>query len=337
MRNFKIENIGKDRFRNSKKEIGANVISVTLAEKEFEFPTVVPHQSELKKANDTNIKLNSSLLQFVHRVDGNKRIDNDGIRDNIIDKLNSVMEENPKLLVDIFFQFWESFPPTKIEQEYILQIQEKAGCLIISDYETDPHQDIIKFEERLKELIHRFPNKIISPTLDLSTKPPGLFEAKIALLFKYGIKRFNVIYRSIIDEQDNWITLSRMIYGRDIWCNVVGIPQRYYSRTDKFSLIAAVFLYGVHTASLQYPRFSKKAKSKTEQDKKPRIAQQYLFNPTNGYFEEIDEMSDEESRARSINALIKYAAKIRLKIRNQSYYSKFVPSQPSLFKILQFA
>ena len=108
MQTFRVKNIGSDRLETG--NIGANVIRVTLDGQEFEFPTVILHQSELGMAKEANITLNTSLLQFVHRVTKKKRIDNDKMRDDIIDKLKSIMDANSGLLVDIFFQLWKNFP-----------------------------------------------------------------------------------------------------------------------------------------------------------------------------------------------------------------------------------
>ena len=184
--------------------------------------------------------------------------------------------------------------------------------------------------QSIKEALEKYPKNVICPTLDMGMKPVELFEEKIKMLFKYGIKKFNVIYRHIIDEQDNWIALSKKIYGKNIWCNVVGIPQQYFTKADKFSLITSVFFYGVHTASLQYPRFSKIKKKVIFQ--KPKVKVIYIFNPSTGYFEKTDTLTEEEARAKSINILIKYSLTIHQKISSKEYYSRFIPTQPHYIK-----
>ena len=180
-----------------------------------------------------------------------------------------------------------------------------------------------------------YPQKIISPTLDLGTNSPQKFADKIDLLFKYGIKRFNVIFRNMIDSQDNWITLSKKIYGKDIWCNLVGVPRQYNSNTDTFSQIASVFVYGVHTASLQYPRFGKTVKSETKDKKsKTKPKKIYTFNSSTGFFEITTTMTEEQARANSINALIEYTKIIHHTIISGKFYSEFVSSQPALLQLL---
>ncbi len=237
MEEFNIENVAADRFNNDDDEIGSNVISVELAEEQLTFPMPVPHQSELKKANDAKIKLKSSMLQFIHRVETDERINTKATKDKIIEKIKIILEDNPDLTVDVFFQFWKDIAPTETERKNILEIQFEAGLLMIADYESNPNQSIEKFEKQLKEVLKKYPKNIICPTLDMGMKPVELFEEKIQILPDHGIKKFNVIYRHIINEQDNWIALSKKIYGKDIWCNVVGIPQQYFTNSDKFVCI----------------------------------------------------------------------------------------------------
>lgn len=333
MQKFTIKNIGKDLFQSDLFQIGSNVIHVEIEGSDFDFPMVAPHQSEFAKAKSVGVTLESPLLQFIHRIEQEKRITNDSIMDEITEKLVNFFDENPNLIVDSYFQFWQEFLPTDAERGRILDSQYNAGSLIISDYETEINQSVRKFENQLNESLDNYPKNILSPTIDMALVPVEKLEKKIDLLFKYGIKRFNVIYRSMIDEQDNWITLSKKIYGKNIWCNVVGVPTQYYSQYNKFSLISAVFFYGAHTASLQYPRFPKSSgKPVVKETKKATV---HLFEPNTGYFEIVNDISDERARALSINELVKYSKKIQPKIISKSYYSKFVPTQTHLNSMLQ--
>lgn len=333
MSRFSITNIGSDLYESEEKKIGANVIRVELAEKEFQFPMIAPHQNELEKAKSAGIRLHSPLVQYVHRVEGSRRITSDSIKNEISEKISKVFDENPELIGDSFFQFWQNYPPRDSERVRILEAQHEANSLIISDYETNPQQSTNQLEAKLLETLGNYPKNIVSPTLDIGMKPVELFQDKLDLLFDLKIKRFNVIYRSFIDELDNWIALSNKLYAKNIWCNVVGIPQRFYSKQDPFSLISTVFLFGAHTASLQYPRFSKA--KKTELPRKPTKPNVYMFNPNTGYFESNNSMSDEESRARSINALVNYLHSAQQHISVKTYYKKFVSNQFGLYGILK--
>lgn len=330
MTNLNVENVGREQFNN---DVGSNVIKVDLVDITINCPMVAPHQSEITKAKRAEIKLKSKLIQYVHRVERKKRITTNKIKNGIIDDLKIVLDANPECLVDIYFQYWKKYFPTEIERQNILEIQVRSGCLIISDYETNPNQSSEQFEKQIQQLLKDYPDKIVSPTLDLGTESVKKFEDKIDLLFKYGIKRFNVIFRNMFDAQDNWIALSKKIYGKDIWCNVVGVPQQYNSSIDPFSLITSVFIYGVHTTSLQYPRFSKKTPNSAIKEK-PKSKIIYIFNPKTGYFEITSTMTDEEARAYSINALVEYTDIIRQKILSGKFYSEFIQTQPFLYGIL---
>jgi len=127
----------------------------------------------------------------------------------------------------------------------------------------------------------------------------------------------------------NWIELSKRIYGKDIWCNVVGVPQRYLSSTNTISLTSIVFLYGVHTVSLGYPTIRK---NNSKQKSKMKI---YQFNSTTHRFDKTTEVTNVQSRARSINSQISQLKMALPHIVNETYFSKFVKSKPALFDILQ--
>ena len=327
MRKLNVKNIAKDKFDS---DGGSNVIQIDYLDTTINSPTVAPHQSEVKKANLAGIKLKSKLIQYIHRVETRSKITDETVKSRIIESIKNTINENPDSILDIYFQFWKDIFPTAFERKSMLEIQDKSECLIISDCETDPNQAVEAFELQLQNLITQFPSKIISPTLDMIINSPEKFAKKLDILFKYGIQRFNIIYRNIFDTQDNWITLSQKLYGENIWCNVVGVPNQYYSQKNPYSLISSVFIYGVHSASLQYPRFSKKKKSSTETPT-PRTI--FTFNSKTGLFEATT-MTDDEARAHSINELLEYANKIRQKIMSEKFYSEFIPSQPALYGIL---
>ena len=332
---MKVTNVESDLYQNSNQKIGSNVINIEIAKKQFQFPMVAPHQSELAKAQAFNIKLNSPLLQFIHRVEKSKRITDDIIKEHITENLRKIIESNPTLIVDSFFQFWQEYLPTLKERNNILDIQYQAGSKIISDYETKQNQSLTRFEKQISTAIPQFQNRIYSPTLDIGTISVELFEEKIDLLFEYSVKRFNIIYRSFIDTQDNWIALSKKLYQKKIWCNVVGIPQQYYSTLNKFSLVAAVFFYGAHTASLQYPRFPPASDKPSSDETYAKTSLSHRFNVGTGKFEIIDNESTDKSRANSVNDLIAYTSVIKPKIISKTYYSEFIPTQPGLSGLLQ--
>ena len=168
---FRVTNIGKDPFNSN---IGSNVIHVELADTVIDCPMVAAHQSEIKQAKTAAIPLNTKLIQYVHRVESNKKIITKKIKDDIIKNIKTVLDENPECLVDVFFQYWKEYFPSPAERQNILEIQEHAGCLIISDYEINPNQSTTKFEEQLQQLLKTYPQKIISPTLDLGANSPQI-------------------------------------------------------------------------------------------------------------------------------------------------------------------
>ena len=329
--NISIKNIGSDRFND---QIGSNAIQIKIGDQIIDTPMIAAHQSELKRAQKSSISLNTNLVQYIYKVRKKELIDNSQIKNKITKDIKTIIDKNPKCIVDVFFQYGKNYFPLQVERKNILQIQNDAGCPFISDYESNPNQSVSEFKEQLQQTLQKYPDKIICPTLDLVMDSSEKFSQKIDLLLECGIRRFNVIYRNMTDHQDNWITLSEKIYGKDIWCNLVGVSSQYPTNkhtTIKYSYIAQAFLYGVHTASLQYPNFSQDLK---ESIKKKKRSGEYTFNSISGCFNITTTMTQDQARANSINAIIEYLQKIRTLIISQKYYSDFVVTNPRLLHLL---
>ena len=324
-----IENIGTDKYDGKLYTVYSNASSASLEHWSTNFPTLSPHQSELNDAENAKITLNCTTSQYVYRPRKKIDITSSKEKQKIIDRYQSLIQKYPKLMWDFYYQYYPKYAPSKKEREAIIDIQCKADATIISDYESNIEQDVEKFETQILELRDDNPGYVVSPTVDMGIQTIGLFGKKLQKLIDHGFNRFNIVYRSIYDQQVNWIELSKKISGIDIWCNVVGIPQRYISRTNPISIASIVYLYGVHTASLGYPNIRT---DKTKPKPKTKILN---FNSQTHTFEETTEITNVQSRAYSINSQISQLELSIPHIVNQTYYSKFIKSKSNLHSILQ--
>ncbi len=324
-----IKNIGADEYIGKLYSIYSNASSASLGHWNSNFPILSPHQSELDDAEHAKIKLNCTTSQYVYRP--RKKIDiTSNKKQNIINNYQLLIKKYPTILWDFYYQYYPKYLPTEQEREAIIDIQKQAGAIIISDYESNIEQSAIKFEKQILELRSNNDGYVVSPTVDIGIKTIGLFGEKIQKLIDNGFERFNVVYRSIYDQQVNWIELSKKIHGVDIWCNVVGISQRYLSNANPISLTSIVYLYGVHTASLGYPTI-RNHKTKSKPKPKMKILN---FDSKTHTFEETTQISNVQSRAHSINSQISQLELSIPHIVNKTYYSKFIKSKPDLYSVL---
>ena len=320
-----IKNVGFDLYESQHNLIGVNAVNATIGHYELKFPMISPHQSELSRSKEAKIPLKSPLIQFVHLPKKSNKINEKSTKDSVTENYKNLIDTHPKLVPDFYYQYYPKYPPNEKERIAILDIQRDAGSTILSDYETNPEQSIDKFESQILDLRANNSKHVPSPTLDMSIETIGLFAKKIDKLIEHKFQRFNVIYRSITDYQVNWIELSQKIFTKDIWCNVVGVSQRYLSKSNPISLLSAVLLYGAHSVSLGYPiiRNSKNIQQSI-----------YNFNKTTHNFNKVTNMSESANRVNSINDQVEELIIIRNHIIKKTFFSRYVQTKNGLLDVL---
>lgn len=323
---IKVSNVGFDIYESTKNLIGVNAIDAVFANYNLEFPMISPHQSELLKSENVTIQLESLLAQYVHLPRKGNKIIEKSTKETVTKNYKDLIEKHPQLVTDFYYQYYPDYPPNDKDREAILDIQRDADAIILSDYETNPTQSIDEFESQILELRNNNPKHVLSPTLDISMQTIGLFAKKIDKLIEHKFQRFNVIYRSIFTYQVNWIELSHKIFEKDIWCNVVGVPQRYLSNTNTISLLSTILLYGVHSASLGYPII---------RNKKNGQPPKYNFNNTTFHFDKVKNLSDAQSRTISINEQVEELKIARKHIIQKTFFSEYVQNKSGLLEALQ--
>ncbi len=323
---IKIANVGFDFYESPHNLIGVNAMDAAFPLYNLEFPMISPHQSELSKSEESGIALKSPLAQYVCLPKKGNKIDEKSTKETVTESYKKLIDEHSQLVTDFYYQYYPDYPPNDKEREAIVDIQRNAGATILSDYETNSEQTLDEFESQILELRNNNLKHVPSPTLDMNTRTIGLFAKKIDKLIEHEFQRFNVVYRSITTYQVNWIELSHKIFGKNIWCNVVGIPQRYLSNTNTISLLSATLLYGVHSASLGYPIIRNKKNTKLSK---------YSFNKTTHHFDKVKNMTEAESRSTSINELVNELKVARKHIIKKTFFSEYVSTKNGLLETLQ--
>lgn len=329
---IRITNVKFDLHETSSNLIGANAMSATVAGHKLRFPMIGPHQSELSKSKRAKIHLKSPLLQYVHTPRRKNKIDEKSIKEEVTKKYKTLIEKNSQLVADFYYEYYPDYPPNSQERDAILDIQRDAGAVVLSDYEIDPEQSVEKFESQILDLRNNNRKHVTSPTLDMKMRTIGLFIKKLDKLVEHRFQRFNVIYRPFLTYQVNWFDLSHMLLGKPIWCNMVGVPQRYLSNINPISLLTTPFLYGVHTVSLGYPQ-----RGRTKKNSKPKpkpTLSKYNFNTETYSFDKVSNISESESRAYSINGLVAELKIARKHIIKRTFYSKYIPTKNGLLQAL---
>lgn len=323
---IRIKNVGFDIYETSHNIVCANAINATAKRHKLKSPIISPHQSELSKSEFAKIPLNSSLFQYVHLPRKDNKINEKSIKKTVTEYYQNWIEKYPELIADFYYQYYPDYPPTNAERNAILDIQRDAGAIILSDYESNPEQTVEKFETQILDFRNENKKYIPSPTLDIDMRTIGFFSKKVDKLIEHKFQRFNVIFRSLLTYQVNWIDLSHKLLQKNIWCNVVGVPQRFLSGTNPISLLSAPFFYGVHSTSLGYPTIRNK--------KKKKKLSKYSFNNTTYNFDKVYNMSESESRTISINDHIDELKIARKHIIKRTFYSKYIPTKSGLLEIL---
>lgn len=321
-----ITNVGFDFHESQHNLIGANALDAIIGKHDLQFPMIAPHQSELKKSKLAKIQLRSPLLQYVHVPKRQSSITDTATKQDITQDYGDLLHDNPEVIGDFFYQYYPSYPPNNKEREAILDVQRNAGAMILSDYESKPEQSVEKFEQDILDLRNNNRKFIPSPTIDIGITTIGLFAKKVDKLIEHKFQRFNVVYRTVIANQVNWIDLSHRLFTKNIWCNIVGIQQRYLSKINPVSLTSTSFLYGAHSASLGYPII----RNKNQKIQKLK----HNFNNLTYTFDEVDNISDSESRTISINDQINELAIARKHIINKTFFSQYVKSKSGLLETL---
>lgn len=247
-----INNVGNDGFTGSRHSIGVNAIDVHVGGRDLELPMIVPNRIELEYSRISRHQMRMPLIQMVQRVMNISEIRNTRKQTEITENYERLLTGNRHALGDLYLQYPQDNTLQQADRETIHAIQVNAGALILSDYELDRTQSADDFEAQILQSLQEYPKHVVSPTLDIGIQDEGLFAKKVDKILENDFDRFNVIFRSIPQNITNWIDLSTKIFGKKVWCNVVGTIPRWHGKT-RISQVSRVFLFGAHSVSMGYP------------------------------------------------------------------------------------
>ncbi len=323
-----VENIAKEKTDVKEKMLGVNVIEVTIDQKKFEFPKIAPIKSEIEKAENTENKIDTDLIQLYHQVQNRSPVTNSQTKKNIIIKYEELREKYPNSIIDIGFEFLKNYKIREAERLAILDIQKQVKTMFLSDIEANKEQTLEDFVSQL-ENIQNPHNQIVCPTLDLSMTTPDLFEAKIQHVIEKEYPRVNVKFAPFDPNYVNWLDLSENIFSKNIWCNLTTISRGYFHLPPpQRSLLASSFLYGIHTASHNYRRFPTKDKNKKVEEK-PKDQRTLVLDRDTLCFNKL-EMSSDEAYVKTINNLSAEIQKIKEHVKKETFYSEYVSKKKAL-------
>lgn len=326
MKELVVKNIAKDKIDLGQAMIGVNVIEATIGDATFQLPHVAASKSDIDKAEKINIPITTQLIQYFYQVRNSFPLTDKHYRQNITKTFLRLMEKYPNHISDINFDFLKSHIITPQEIESVLQIQKDVKSPFLSIIEPDKEQSLDTFIADLDNTSN--PHKqILCPGIDLDTVTPGLFSKKLDYILEKKYPRFNVKYASLQARYSNWLDLSEKIFGKDVWCNMTSVLRGHFNTTPPHrSLLACTFLYGVHTASHGYRRFSQSSDKKNIEIKKPEDYTGRLLDPNSFYYNEVNTAYD-QSIVNSLNNLCSEMDKIRDHVINDTFVTKYLPAR----------
>ena len=312
-----VHNLSNESHSGLLHTVSVNVVRATINGVSYDLPQIVPNKLELTYAETVGRPLNNSIFVYVYRLNTLRSLHNTNTVQSITNDYRQCIRKHG-LISDFFMQVAKNNQIPNGLRSIIHEIQFDAGATIISDYEPNREQTVATFAEQIISTRDRFSNNDISPTLDIGTSTINRFSDKLQWAMDNGFNRINVIYRAVnATNIRNWLALSRVIHGNNVWINVVGVLPRYHV-TTKVSTISTVFLFGVHTVSLGHAWYDT-----------PNAAS-YLFNPQTHRFNLVNHMTYPQCRVNSVASLDKELAIARNHILRGNYFRDYVTTKQGL-------
>jgi len=309
--------------------LSSNVLDVDTNGKKMRLPMISPHQSELRKSKKVGIPLNVKHFQFNYKL--SDTMNAQAFRNkspDLVKQYKECFDQFPTMVGDFFLQFTQNRKFTNDYREIYHNLQYAAGATTISDFELQRIQPVEDFESQITTLRDKYPDKIISPTLDVGIENETLFSEKLQKIFDLGFKKFNIIYKSVYINTLNWIKLSNTLSKKPVWCNVVGVGTgSRYSDDERTSNLILPFIFGAHTASLGYIW--------ALDNDNPKEQEPFNFNRDTLCFDLASDGTDiDTTRVESINLHAEELEEIQNRILANSFYSEYIPSKPRLTNVV---
>jgi len=319
-----VKNVGNDKFVSPHPKghtLTTNAIDVDAIGIKIEMQLSIPNQRDLAYCSSSRTSLACPAFQMVKQM---RNIDMLRSRTQISQATNeyrNLLTAKAGSIGDWFLQLPKIVHLTQTDRLNVHKIQVDAGATILSDIELSREQNEDDFEADILNLRDKYPDKIISPTIDMETVTIGLVDRKVEKILKNGFDRFNVIYRSIYQKFPNWIDLSNRLLGKGIWCNVVGVLPRWHGK-ERISKVITPFLFGTHSTSLGLPWYASKPIST-------------ILNEETLCFEAAPGTAYDKSRAEALSKQNKELKDARTHTISGTFFKKFVLKKKGLTLSLQ--
>ncbi len=247
---IEVKNVGTDYVSTpTGRFLHANAAEIYFNGKAIPLPMIVPNQLELKYSHQAGFGgFDIQLFQYVEAIDFKTDFRSPSVRRLLTQNFKKLLTSYPNLLGDIFLQYREDYPIKQSHRSTFHEVQVDANSTFLSDIEVNREQSAEDFINQSLELRDEYPDHIIRPTLDIGMRTTGLFSQKVNLLIKNKFPSFNIRFRAIKKSFKNWIGLSEIIAGQNIWCNVEGTTRRWFGK-KRISQLAILFNLGIHTVS----------------------------------------------------------------------------------------
>lgn len=253
--------------------IHASHLTVQYNEEMVEMPYFAASYADYDKSYKCRMNLASNIFQY--HVDLNRYPLSIHRLDTVEENYRSILRRSAPIIADLNFS-WADHVWNEEERNMILDLQLRLDTSFLSDV-VNRNLDIETFRDRLDSLDSYHEDITKCPTISLYTELE-ILEQQLDLIIKRGYQRFNIEWADIGTHDDRWELLGK-IREKKIWCNLVGVMQRWYGE-ERLSYPMLAFIRGCHTCGMGY-RFGSSRKS----DRPYRIwalsGRTYSFEETN--------------------------------------------------------
>ena len=212
------------------------------------LPALCASYADYDHARKAKLPLHTDIFNYHHDLHDSHPITARSVQNNIAQRITLTRDSHQPSITSISLQHSGNLTDAALGAFHTLQ--ERLGLQIITTVEKDPYQDLASFREELEQF-NSFPtDSIRSPSITMEGDLED-FKDKLQYIVKnYG--RFNLQWGGL-KYSDKWQLLSSVLRDHDVWCNVIGImnkfqrisvdPKQYVQRSN----IVLPLLSGAHT------------------------------------------------------------------------------------------
>lgn len=301
----------------------------TINGNNINLPMISPYPSEIKRAENRGLKINSPSVTFLEHVTSPK----DFINRAVTSKCNyeKFARDHSNHLINYSFDLHPKQEMSREIRDEIREIQIDANSQFLFEYEIDINQSVTTVTQQMdqaqKWLSIKKPNKILVPVIDMKIEDEDLFLKKLEELSK-KFKRINIIYQSPTQAPVQWAYLQKFLKNNIVWCHMDCVLKRYNS--DKISHRVSLYTLGISSSSSTYGfgggNSGKKSEPKIYQFDRKTIQYHGLDKP------HLPSVAERKDRIwiDSLNEEIKQLQIMREHSKKGTLYTEYIPTKLGL-------